>query len=136
MDVVVILYNHQVWCEEAVHIFCVLDPLHTVVFPDVDRRMECIPFINGPHTDARDPMDELRFEILVEEKIPLYGHQFHDLWKMSCPFHQLVVRMDEDPFLQEGDKLLFLSEMMEMTYFSPTKWIVNVFAAFRTVAFF
>jgi len=44
--------------------------------------------------------------------------------------------MDEDPFLEEGDKLVFLSEMVEMLYFSPTEWIVNVFATLRTVSFF
>lgn len=133
MDVV--LYNHQIWCEKAVHVFCVLDPLDTVVFPDVDCRMECVPFINGPHADGGDPVDELRFEVLVKKNIPLQGHQFHDLWIMACPLHQLVVRMDEDPFLEEGDKPVFLPEMVEMPDVPPTEWVINVFATFRTVSF-
>ena len=47
--------------------FCVLDPLDTIVFPYINSRMECVPFINSPHADSRDPMDELWFETLVEK---------------------------------------------------------------------
>lgn len=41
--------------------------------------------------------------------------------------------MDEDPLLEEGDKLVFLTEMMEMAYVPPPERIVEVLPTYGTV---
>jgi hypothetical protein len=135
MDVVVSLYNHQIRCEKAIGVFGVLDPLDTIVLPDADHRVKCVPFINGPHADGRNPMDELWFEILVEKKVFFRGQQSHDIWELPGPFYQLVVGVDDDPLLEEGDEFVFLPEVVKMPYFSPSEWIVDVLPTFGAVPF-